>query len=67
MKKRYVKVYDEEWVEKEFIDLKKGNKFKLFEADGEPVKNGKVFTAVSDAFWNTEYNNIAVEIENFEE
>ena len=45
----------------EFAELKKGMRFKLYEPDGEPVANGEILEASSDAYKN-EDNISTIEI-----
>lgn len=47
------------WVRTRFIDLKKGDQFKLFEEDGKPVYSDEgcsIFIALDDAYVDKEYH-----------
>ncbi|MBZ4649251.1 hypothetical protein [Thermosipho sp. (in: thermotogales)] len=60
------KFVDGEWRNINFEDLKKGDKFRMFETTGEPVVddyNVSEFVAESDPFVN-KYGITAVEIKN---
>ncbi len=46
---RYVEVFEEnEWIRRHPRMLKKGQIFKMFEPDGEPVSDGTVFVSETD-------------------
>lgn len=51
MRKAYKKV-DGEWVEVEFMELKKGDLVKLQEDTGEWVEEGEEFLLTTDAYLN---------------
>ena len=50
------------WVDFEFLDLKKGMKFRMFESDGTPVlnQNTDIFIATTDAYMRDDIPTIEV-------
>ncbi len=52
------------WTEIDFNELKNGDKFKMFEPDGELVKyqDCTEFNAISDIYFNEKYDTLAIDI-----
>lgn len=56
---------NEEWKEIEFSELKKGETFRMFEPDGEPVKdlnNRTEFLATSDTYMSEELQQYTIDV-----
>ena len=65
MKWRTCQVFNREWVETEFGAVKKGDIFRLFESDGQPVKGNQgetEFIALKDAVPCEPEDNFSIEV-----
>lgn len=67
MNTRTIEVFrDDEWKEvQEMYELRRGDSFRLFEPDGEPVvgSNGEtIFHAISEPYWSDTYNQWTIDI-----
>ena len=67
MNTRTIEVFrDDEWKEvKEMYELRKGDSFRMFEPDGQPVitdKGETVFHAISEPYWSDIHNQWTIDI-----
>lgn len=54
---------DGQWIEVRFLDLKIGDKFRLYEPDGTPVAHDFEWIATSDAYINQENGVGTIEVD----
>lgn len=70
---RYRKIQkyeNNQWKDIDFIQLKQGDKFRMFEPDGEIVKdknNNTEFNAIGDVYFHEECKTWAIDIAEIDE
>jgi hypothetical protein len=61
-KRRVEILRNEKWVDYEFMDLKNGDIFRLFESTGEPVDYGRPWIATGSAYSNNGVGTVDCEL-----
>lgn len=62
-KRRAERFVDGQWIEVEFLDLKVGDKFRLYEPDGTPVDHDYEWIATSNAYINQDTGVGTIEVD----